>query len=227
MTGPQQPGDWHLHEHTGPRPAEHDPGDPGTGPAWAVPVVEQRVPGRRPLTSRGRSWLLFLTAGCLVLIYMVIWTVFAAAHTDDRYVQLPPGQPSATTVNNAQYRVHSLIKTERINNPGDPEDPNIADAGTVYVLAEVEVLRVAEDDLFFCTADLAVEGNRRISSGGGVYIDGGKLPTACSSDEIKVGHPYRFLAIFTVPAQFADQVYGVAVYYTEYGAPWQVVRPPA
>ncbi|WP_152365143.1 hypothetical protein [Microlunatus speluncae] len=228
MSGPQQPGDWHLHEHAGPRPAEHDPGDPGTGVAWAQPTVEQRVPGRRPLTSKGRSWLLFLTAGCLVLIYMVIWTVYAAAHTDDRYVQLPPGQPSATSVNKMQYRVHSLVKTERINNPAEPDEPYIADAGTVYVVAEVEVLRVAENDVFYCQAELAVEGTRRIASGGGsIYLDGTKLPTSCPSDELKVGHPFRFLAIFVVPTEFADQIYGIAVQYTDYGAPFQVIRPPA
>jgi hypothetical protein len=229
MTGPQQPGDWHLHEHPDPRlrQVEQDPGDPGARPAWAVPAVEQRVPGRRPLTSRGRSWLLFFTAGCLVLIYMAIWTTFASSRTQDRYVQLPPGQPSATTVNQDQYRVRNLVKTERINDPSNPDEPIIAEAGTIFVTAEVEVLRLADDGIYACQAFLAVDGVRRISQSGGVYIDGGKLPTSCSSDEIKVGQPYRFLAIYTVPTQFADRIYGIAVNYSDYGAPWQVIRPPA
>jgi hypothetical protein len=227
MTGPQQPGDWHLHEHGDParQQAERDPGDPGQ--SWALPAGDQRIAGRRPMTSRGRSWLLFVTAVSLVLIYVVIWTLHATTHMQDRYVQLPPGQTSATSVTKAQYRVNSLVKTERINDPSQPDDPQIAAAGTIYVVAEIEVLRVEDYENFYCGADLAVDGVRKISLSGGVYLDDTKLPTSCSKDDVAVGQPYKYQAIYSVPTAFADKIYGVAVTYADYGAPYQVIRPPA
>lgn len=221
MSGPQQPGDWRLHDHSVTGPPEHDQ------PEWAQPAADQAVPGRRPLTSRGRSWLLFLAAMCLVLTYVVIWTMYADTHQTDRFIQRPPGEPSQVTVNHAQYRVHSMIKTERIENADDPEDPAVAEAGTIFVLAEVEVVQLAEDDLFFCQAELAVSGVRRIADSAPYNIDDKKLPTSCDKDEFGINEPYRFLAIFRVPTRFADEIYGIAVYYTDYGAPYQVIRPPA
>lgn len=230
MTGPQQPGDWHLHEHGDParHQVEQGPADPAPGQSWTPPAADQRVPGRRPLTSRGRSWLLFLTAGCLVLIYMVIWIVYAAAHTVDRYVQLPPGQPSATSVTQAQYRLKSLVKTERINDKDDPDDPQIAEAGTIFVVAEFEVVRVAEDDVFYCQAELVVDGYRKIGNASPTALDGDPEDSlSCSGDDLKIGQPYRFQSTYTVPTRFADKIYGVAVTYTGSGAPYQVIRPPA
>lgn len=227
MTGPQQPGDWHLHDHSLQRPTEHQaPNSGAAGPDWNPPTADQLVPGRRPLTSRGRSWLLLLVAGCLVLMYVVIWGQYAVTHMSDRYVQLAPGQPSELTVANTQFRVHKLARTDKIDDPSQPDEPAVPTPGTTFVVAEIEVLRVAESDVFGCQAKLAVEGVRQIELAS-VYTDDKDLPTTCYSDEVKVGEPYRFLAIYEVPLQYADQIYGIAVDYTDYGAPFQVIRPPA
>lgn len=222
MTGPQQPGDWHLHDHA----ASNNPAEAADSGSWSPPAADQAVPGRRPLTSRGRSWLLLVVAVAMVLIYVMIWTMFADTHMRDRFVQMPSGEWSEPTIGQARYRVNRLIQTERLNNPGDPEDPEVAEAGTVFVVAEVEVVQLAVDDRFFCKTALVVAGPRQIEETS-VYLDGTKLPTNCEADELKVGEPKRFLSIFTVPRQFADEIYGVGVQYSDYGAPYQVVRPPA
>lgn len=227
--GPQQPGDWHLHGRPAHPGYDQDHAEFSTNlvppAAWAPPTADQQVSGRRPLTSRGRSWLLFVTVGCLVLMYLLIWIRYADTHQTDRYIQIPPGEASATSVSKTQYRVHNLVKTEQLNNPGRPDEPEVAEAGTIFVVAEVEVLRQAEDDLFYCKTDLAVAGIRRIETSS-PYLSDTALPTRCESDKINVGQPYRFLAVFTVPKQFADQIYGIAVQYTDYGEPFQVIRPP-
>ncbi|GAB3746023.1 hypothetical protein [Microlunatus parietis] len=227
--GPQQPGDWRLHDHRPEGPVPQQAGPAPEPASWSQPAPEQAVPGRRPLTARGRSWLMLVTVGCLVLMYLLIWIWYADTHMHDRFVQLPPGQPSATTVNKAQYRVHRLFVTERFDNPDYPEQPYLADAGTVFVAAEIEILRVEEGEHFYCQAKLAVQGNRQLEPRSSVYIDhlkDSKAPVNCQSDDIKVGVPYRFVEIYTVPKQFADEIFGIAVQYTDYGAPYQVVQPP-
>lgn len=228
--GPQQPGDWHLHDH---RPQAAVPQSSGPAPdppaPWTGPQQDQVVAGRRPLTARGRSWLMLAVVGCLVLMYVLIWLWYSDTHMHDRFVQVPPGQASAVTVDKAQYKVHRMFYTERFDNPDYPEQPYLADAGTIFLAAEVEVLKTEPSEFFICKADLVVVGPRQIESGSSVYIDNlkdSKAPSRCESDKVKIGEPYRYFEIYAVPKHFADQTFGMAVRYTDYGAPFQVIRPP-
>jgi hypothetical protein len=173
--------------------------------------------GRR-LGDPGRSWIMVGMALALVMIYLAIWATYAGTHTHDRYRQLSPG--ATTTVDGIRYKLIKLTRTEVIIN-GDESEPS--QAGTVYVIAELELLTTKKDPT--CSADLVGSGDRTWESEASFFSR--KLPQYCGDFDHPVtpGKPWRFEQIYVVPATFADRLYGVAVPDRSSPAPIPVLTP--
>lgn len=176
----------------------------------------------RPRTARGRSWLLLACAGILVLIYLVIWTTFSLSRTATRFEQLPPGE--AAVAGPTQFRVVSLQQSGEIAGERS-DDPAIAPAGSTYVVAEVEVLQTSADPGFICALTLLGRDHRQWETVSGVYLGDREPPSYCTSGDVVVGTPYRYLSIYEVPTALADELYGLAL--NSYsGKPSTVISPP-
>lgn len=177
---------------------------------------------RGPRTARGRNWLLLACAATLVLIYLVIWTTFSLSRTVDRFEQLPPGE--AAVAGPTQFRVVSLQQSTEIAAEGTSE-PAIAPAGSTYVVAEVEVLQTAADPDFICALTLVGKDHRQWETASGVYLGDREPPSYCTSGDVVVGTPYRYLSIYEIPTAMADEIYGLAL--NSYGGkPFTVISPP-
>lgn len=109
--------------------------------------------------------------------------------------------------------------TEQI--AADHGDAVPADAGTVWVVGDVEVTRKATED-FFCGLDLVVAGHRTIAAAP-PYVMRAE-PTSCTADDVAVGASYRYLAIYRVPIRYAGEIYGLALRADVGARP--VIRPP-
>ncbi|MET0693507.1 MAG: hypothetical protein ABWY56_06225 [Propionibacteriaceae bacterium] len=177
----------------------------------------------RALTPRRRAWCWTACAALLVLIYLTVWTVYSAAHLGSypRYVQLDPGV--AARQFQADFRLLSLVQTEELT--AGSGDPQIAAAGAVWVVAELEVTQRAEDSDFVCSVQLLGPNDRawehvtpEVSRPGNIF---------CSDDDLQVGQPYRFEQVFEVPASDADQLRGVVVVQRRNTDALQVLTPPS
>ncbi|MBO0813317.1 MAG: hypothetical protein J2P23_14910 [Microlunatus sp.] len=154
----------------------------------------------------------------LVLIFLAIWMTYAGSHTYPRYEQLPPGR--ATTVQGITYKLIKLTRTAVIID-GDQSKP--AQAGAIYVVAELEVTAGKKDPT--CSIELVGDGKRTWESDSSFYDR--KLPQYCGSYDHPVtpGKPFQLEQIFQIPARFADRLYGVGVPDSSSPAPTRVLTP--
>lgn len=175
-----------------------------------------------PMTPRRRAWWWAACAAALVVTYLVIWTVYSMAHLSSyaRYEQLRPGASAHHL--QADFRLLSLVRTDELT--AESGDGQIAAAGTVWVVAELEVVQRAQDPNFVCTTRL-LGPDRRAWEVASLDIT---RPTSmfCSDDDLQVGRPYRYEQVYEVPARYADEIYGVVVVNSSDARPNQVLTPP-
>lgn len=170
------------------------------------------------LSDRGRSWIMAAMAFACVLMYLCIWMTYSGTHTYARYQQLPPG--TTATVDGVTYKLIKLTRTEVIV---DGRETKPAQAGAVYVIAELEITTNKKDPT--CSVQLVADGRRTWDSDADFFDR--KLPQYCGDYEHPVtpGRPWRFEQIFLIPQKFADRLYGVAVPDNSSPAPTKVLTP--
>ncbi|WP_375424420.1 hypothetical protein [uncultured Friedmanniella sp.] len=186
----------------------------------APPSAPQPAPPREP--SRRRAWLLAAAVALLVLVYLTVWSTYAAVHTGERYRQLAPG--TSGTRDGADFRVLSLVRTDRLADRSG-QDPQIVDAGAVFVVAELEMVQRQPTTFINCSdAYLLGPGGRRWES---IITDVQRQVPFCDSDDVVIGHPYRYETVYLVPLRDADAVAGVALVDVSTPARTPVLRAPA
>lgn len=184
------------------------------GPPSAAP------PG--PAPSRRRAWLVTAAVALLVLLYLTGWSAYAAVHTGERYHQLAPGAPGSRM--GAQFRLLSLVRTDRLTDR-EGGSPQVADAGAVFVVAELEMVQQQEVEYRSCSdTDLLGPGGRLWEP---ISTEALRRVTYCDSADTVIGQPYRFENVYLVPDRYAGAVLGVAL--TDALTPKRtlVLRPPA
>lgn len=173
------------------------------------------------LSERSRSWIVAGMAFCLVLVFLAIWVTYAAAHTHERYEQLAPG--ATTTVSGTTFRLMRLRQTEVIT---DGEKNNPSAAGTVWVIAELEIVVARKKSTPNCSVELVSDGGRTWGTTDESFFNR-KLPQYCGDYDhpITVGKPWRLEQVFAVPQRFADRLYGLAVPDPASAGVVKVIRP--
>jgi len=195
-------------------------GRPAPGPALGTAATPASSPVP-PLQSRRRAWLVLGVVALVTALYLTGWSIWAYTHTANRYQALPPGTAGVRA--GAEFRVLSLVRSDRLaDSQGD--EPQVADAGATFVVAQVEVLRQREDELFTCGVDLLGPDGRVWSS---TMAQVQRAAPFCSADAVALGTPFRYESIFLVPERDADRLVGVAL--TDRSGPQRspVLRPPA
>jgi hypothetical protein len=170
-------------------------------PRRALPANRPEGQAQLPL----RTALFVTSVGAMVLLYLLWWTTYAGIHTEDRFVQLPPG--AAGQVGGTSIRVLSLARAPQLamqKYSGPPKQPS---PGTVWVVAVLEAVQRPGAPKFYCTLELVGPDGRRWKTEGEVN----RTRRYCSSDDITPDRPAEFESIFLVPARFADQIAGVAL----------------
>lgn len=192
------------------------------GPAPALgTVATPPSPVPPPPLPRRRAWLLLGVVALVVLVYLTGFSVWAHTYTSTRYTQLAPG--AAGTRGGAEFRLLTLTRSAELADAGGGE-PQVADAGATFVVAEVEVVRQVADEGFLCGVDLLGPGGRVWSA---TTVEVQRPVPSCRSTEVAVGRPTRFESVFLVPERYADQLVGAAL--TDNSGPGRsaVLRPPA
>ncbi len=176
-------------------------------------------PRRDP--ARRRAWLVTAAVALLVLTYLVVWSTYASTHMVTRYRVLDAG--AAGTRLDGEYRLLSLVRSDRLATD-DGGEPQIADAGTTFVVAQVELVQRRPNELFLCTVNLLGPDRRVWESS---YPDVSRPSAACSEDLAVPGRAFRYETVFVVPDIDADALVGVVLLDNSSGARTQVLRPPA
>lgn len=186
------------------------PGVRGPGP----PAQVLRAVGQR------RAWLLAAATALAVLIYLVAWSAYAEVHQGDRYVQLDPG--AGATVQDGRTRLLSLTRTDRLLD-AEGGQPQVAGAGTTFVVAELELTQQRPVEFVFCGGVLLGPGGRTWTPAG---TEVQRRTPYCQSDDVVVGRPYRYEEVYLVPLVYADRLGGVALPDSTTAARTPVLRPP-
>ena len=170
-------------------------------------------------SERRRAWLITALAFLLVCTYLSLWAAFSGSHTYPRYRQLAPGAPGTSGVEH--YRVLSLTSSEIAASDGG--DPEPAPAGTVWVVATLQVTIDQPEELIGCDLSLLGPGGRVW----GTTLDGPSraLHGYCDSEDVRPGVPYTFEGIYEIPTGYADQVRGLVLVNHLSAAPSQVISP--
>jgi len=193
----------------------------GAGPALGTAATPSGPTPPPPPLSRRRAWLLLGVVALVTVLYLTGWSTWAHTHTANRYRALPPGAAGVRA--GAEFRLLSLVRSDRLaNSRGD--EPQVADAGATFVVAQVEVLRQREDGVFTCGVDLLGAGGRVWSS---TTAEVPRAAPSCSADAVALGAPFRYEAVFLVPERDVDRLVGVAL--TDRSGPQRsaVLRPPS
>lgn len=176
--------------------------------AARTPVADIVAPDRTGPGRRRHAWL---RAGCVflvLLIYLCWWTTYAmnGLSAYGRYRQLEPGQPSAAL--GAEFRLTNLVQTAQLLNSSSGEvsspEPN-----TVWVVADVEVVRTTESEYFYCSFKV-LGPDRRLWEKNSGYVSR-ETSSFCEKESMPLGKPVQVEAIFQIPIRYVDQVAGVTV----------------
>lgn len=174
------------------------------------------------VSSRRRAWLVTGAVALVALTYLTLWSTYASTHTSDRYHQLAPGAVGMRK--GAQLRLLSLVRTDRLNDR-EGQDPQLAGAGAVFVVAELEMVQRRPVEFTSCSdVDLLGPGLRQWES---ISTDVLRPTPFCDSSDVVLGQPYRFETVYLVPLRYADNLAGLAL--TDVSTPGRtaVLRPPA
>ncbi len=173
------------------------------------------------MSPRRRAWCWSACAAALVGIYLVVWTLYSMTHLSayPRYVQLPPG--AAASSQQAEFRLLSLVQTDEL--AAESGAGQIAAAHSVWFVAELEVVQRARDPSFGCSTQLLGPDHRAWDT---ASLDVSRpQSTYCSEEDMQVARPYRFEQVYEVPAQYADQIYGVVLVDHSDARPSDVLTP--
>jgi hypothetical protein len=152
-------------------------------------------------------------------IYLIWWVTYAGIHYIPRYTLRPPG--ATAEVQRTSVRLLSLTRADQLVN--DEEDkPGFPDPGTVWIVAEFEAERHDPAQDFYCDTRLMGPQQRLWSPAPPV----GRTTPGCRSDDLAVGQPGRFEAIFSVPTRYANQLVGIALPDDSTAARTPVLTPP-
>jgi hypothetical protein len=171
-------------------------------PGAEVPAAASLAPR---LTSRRRAWLQTVAVLLVVVIYLLAWSSYSAAHTLDRYRRLAPGE--AATRAEGRTRLLSLTRADRLTDSKGGRDA-VADAGTTYVVAELELTQQQPVEYPYCSGVLLGPGGRTWQLAG-TSVE--RAVSSCDPSAVVVGRPYRYEGIYEVPLRYADQIVGVAL----------------
>jgi hypothetical protein len=171
-------------------------------------------------TTRRRAWLQAAAVLLVVVIYLVAWSTYSAAHTLDRYRRLAPGE--AATRTDGRTRLMSLTRADRLTDSTGGRDA-VADAGTTYVVAQLELTQQRPVEYPYCSGVLLGPGGRTWMPAGSSVE---RAVPSCDSDGVVVGRPYRYESIYEVPLRYADQIVGVALPDLSEAGRTPVLRPP-
>lgn len=186
----------------------------------AGPSEQPTRPGR-PLAPRRRAWLWTACAACLVLSYLVAWSVYSRNHLPDytRYRQLPPGAVASSS--GADIGLVGLMHSQELS-VTEGRSPAGA-AGAVWVVATLQVVPRSPTAHPTCSVELLGPDGRTWQEATVSAVR--PLPTYCAKVTLHPGQPLRVEKIFEVPERYADQIYGVALPGDGGGQPSQVLTP--
>jgi hypothetical protein len=171
------------------------------------------------LTERARAWIVFLIAISCAVMFLAIWTTYAATHVYPRFEQQPAG--ATVTVDGNTYRLIRLTRTDQVMDGDEAKPPS---ANTTWVVAELELTIDHHKDVIGCELKLLGPGKRQWDPQ--TFYDRA-VPNYCGDSDhpIKPGVPWHFEQIYEVPTTFAGEIYGVAVIDHVSAAPTKVLRP--
>lgn len=171
----------------------------------------------RPLPLR--TALLTTTVLCLVLLYLLWWTTYAAIGLEQRFAAQAAGQPAVSR--GTSVTLVSLTRTLLLADQEYGDAPEPAQPGAVWVVALLDATRAADAPEFYCTLELAGAQGQRWT----VQTQVNRTVPWCGKNELAPGATQRFEMIFLVPERYADQVVGVAVLDSSSTDPVPVIRP--
>jgi hypothetical protein len=104
-----------------------------------------------------------------------------------------------------------LIKLTSTDVVMDGAEQKPSQAGTSYVIAEMEITIQSKRKFVGCSVNLLADGKRTWDPESDFFSR--KLPQYCGDDEhpITPGKPWRFEQIFQIPSTFTNRLYGLAV----------------
>lgn len=171
------------------------------------------------LSDRARAWLMCWIAISCALIFLAVWSTYAATHVYPRFEQQRPGEP--VTVDGISYR---LLRLTRADEVADGDEIRPASAHTVWVIAELELTIPGRRDSMGCDLRLLAAGKRAWDAEG---FYNRRVPNYCGDTDhpIRPRMPWRLEQIYQVPTKYADQIEGVAVTDHSSAAPTKVLQP--
>lgn len=151
-----------------------------------------------------RTALVAAGVGALVLLYLLWWTTYARIHFEQRYAPEPRG--AAGEVAGTSIRVLSLTAAPQLADQRYGGEPESAEPGTVWVVAELEAVQAPGATKFFCTLELLGPDGRRWPP----QTKTSRTLPSCSADALSA-RPLRFETIFLVPERFRGELVGIVL----------------
>lgn len=165
-----------------------------------------------------RTALVSTGVGALVVLYLLWWTTYAQVHFEQRYAPAAPG--AAGEVAGTSIRVLSLTAAAQLADQKYGGEPESAEPGTVWVVAELEAVQAPGAPTFYCSLELLGPDGRRWSP----QIKTARTLSSCSADALS-DRPVRFETIFLVPERFRGELVGIALLDSTDAGRVPVVRP--
>jgi hypothetical protein len=160
-----------------------------------------------------------VAAFAAVAVYVIWWVTYAGIHYNARYTIHQPG--AAAEVQGTSVRLVSLVRSDQLvdANGGPARFPH---PGAVWVVAEFELVRHDPAKEFLCGTQLL--GPQRRTWIPESYVVKRAIER-CQPDN-PVGQAVRSESIFMVPARYADQLVGIALFDNSTAARTPVLTPP-
>lgn len=160
-------------------------------------VMSLRDRGAGPI-----SWIILAMVTCLVMTWCIGWGRYAATWSDPRFVSTGDGE--FVTTPNGDLRITAIRRADTL--PDHLDQVQQAPPGATFVVVVFEFRPHVPQ----ATCDLSLVAADRVLSG----VQATTLPnvSGCAPDQAGPG-----ALVWTVPAQWADQVTGVAVPSGRYG----------
>lgn len=150
-----------------------------------------------------RTALVTTAVGACVLLYLLWWTTYARIHFEQRYAPEPRG--AVGEVASTSIRVLSLTAAPQLADQRYGGEPESAEPGTVWVVAELEAVQAPGAAEFYCTLELLGPDGRRWTP----QPKTSRTLPSCS--DALSSRPRRFETIFLVPERFRNQLVGIVL----------------
>jgi hypothetical protein len=150
--------------------------------------------------------LLLIAALAAVAIYLIWWVTYAGIHYNTRYSVRPPGAPAE--VQGTSVRLLSLVRSGQLADAsGGP--PEVPDPGAIWVVAEFEAVRHDPAEKFLCSSTTLLGPQGRVWIPELFRVQ--RRTEECRPN-LPVDQAVRYESIFMVPARYADQLIGIALW---------------